>query len=327
MPSSKIRRYVRHGTLTQLSVFEAVARLGSYTRAAEALYMAQPTVSLQIKKLTETVGVQLLEQVGKRVYPTAAGRTLYAGTEQIFKVLSETEDRLADLRSLKTGRLEIAVSATGEYFVTGMLAEFARSHPGIELSLQVHHRETLVERLARNADDLYLFANPPAGEIVKQRLLPNPMCVYAPASHPLAGKMRIRFERLAAEPFLMREEGSGTRMVSERAFADHHIKPKISMELGSDEAIKRAIIAGAGIAILSEYAVGRDTADPAIVTLDVEGFPLERHWYFVYPAGKQPTPVTEQFLQFARGAARRYECGSTISTPQRSTPAAITPTA
>ena len=301
MPQSKIRRYLKHGTLPQLSVFEAVARLGSYTRAAEELYMAQPTVSVQIKKLTATIGLPLFEQIGKRTHLTEAGRELMESCREIFSVLTRTEDRFASIRGLEAGRLRLAVSTTGSYFASRMLAAFVQQHPGIDVSLQIHQRQTLVARLADNADDLYIFATPPEdAEVVVQQILPNPMVVFAHAGHPLASQRGITLERLAAEPFLIREPGSGTRMVAQEIFARHGLQPKVRMELSTNEAIKQAILAGLGVSILSRYTLGLDTEQKELVTLDVEGFPLERHWYFVYPVGKNLPVAAQAFMDFTR---------------------------
>ncbi|MDP1718381.1 MAG: LysR substrate-binding domain-containing protein [Burkholderiales bacterium] len=305
MPQSKIKRYLKHGTLPQLSVFEAVARLGSYTRAGEELYMAQPTVSVQIKKLTETIGVPLLEQVGKRVHPTDAGRELYATCQEIFGKLAAVEERFANLRGLESGRLRLAVSTTGKYFAPRLLGAFVQKNPGIEVSLQIHHRETLLERMANNTDDLYIFATPPQeSEAVIQKILPNPMVVFARADHPLARQKNIPFGRFAKEPFLMREPGSGTRMVAQQVFESHGVKPTIRMELSTNEAIKQAILAGLGVSILSRYTLGLDVEQDQLVTLDVEGFPLEHHWYFSYPVGKQLSAVSQAFMAFTRQHAK-----------------------
>jgi len=305
MQQSKIRRYLRHGTLPQLSVFEAVSRLGSYTRAAEELYMAQPTVSVQIKKLTDTIGLPLFEQLGKRVHLTDAGRELYATCQGIFKTLNAAEDNFANLRGLKSGRLRLAASTTGKYFAPRLLAAFVQQHPGIEVSLQIHHRETLLDRMSENADDLYIFTNPPPeSEAMRQVILPNPMVVFARADHPLARHKNIPFERFAREPFLMREPGSGTRMVAQQVFESHGAKPSIRMELSTNEAIKQAILAGLGVSIMSRYTLGLDVEQDQLVTLDVESFPLEHHWYFVYPIGKQLPMVAQAFMDFARQQAR-----------------------
>lgn len=305
MPQSSIRRYLKHGTLPQLSVFEAIARLGSYTRAAEELHMAQPTVSVQIRKLTETVGLPLLEQVGKRVHLTESGRELLEACREIFQVLVKIEDRFASIRGLDAGRLRLAVSTTGSHFASRMLAAFVQQYPGIDVALQIHQRQTLLARIADNADDLYIFATPPKdGEVVVQQIMPNPMVVFARADHPLASERAITLERLAQEPFLIREPGSGTRMVAQEIFARHGLRPKLRMELSSNESIKQAILAGLGISILSQYTLGADDEHQQLVTLDVEGFPLERHWYFVYPVGKNLPMAAQAFMDFTRGQSK-----------------------
>jgi DNA-binding transcriptional LysR family regulator len=306
MPQSKIRRYLKHGTLPQLSVFDAVAKLGNFTRAAEELHISQPTVSVQIKKLTETVGLPLFEQVGNHASLTEAGRELQAACQDIFQALVKIDDRLASIRGLNSGRLWLAVSTTGKYFAPRMLAAFVQQHPGIDVSLQIHNRETLLGRLADDVDDLYLFADPPGdAEVIVQQILPNPMVVFAHADHPLAGTRDISFDQFAREPFLMREPGSGTRIVAQRIFEQHGLKPRIRMELSTNEAIKEAIQAGLGVSILSRYTLGYDAEQTQLVTLDVEGFPLEHHWYFVYPSGKQLSLVARTFMDFVRAEAKQ----------------------
>jgi len=301
MPQSKIRRYLKHGTLPQLSVFEAVARHGNFTRAAEELYMAQPTVSVHIKKLTETIGLPLFEQVGRRVYLTEAGEHLHAACREIFEVLGRTEDGFTDLRGLKAGRLRIAVSTTGKYFVPRLLAAYIGENPGVNVTMHVQNRQTLIERLATNADDLFVFANPPTEpDVVKQAILPNPLVAFASAKHPLAHQKKIPFARFAQEPLLIREAGSGTRMNTLACFDKHGMEPNIRMELGSNEAIKQAILAGLGVSIMSRYTLGLDTDPRDLVMLDVDGLPPPGQWFFVYPVGKQPSHVVRSFMEFVR---------------------------
>jgi LysR family transcriptional regulator, low CO2-responsive transcriptional regulator len=305
MPQESIRRYLKHGTLPQLRVFEASVRLGSLARAAEELHMAPPTASVQIKKLTETVGLPLFEHVGKRVYPTEVGRKVYASCNDLFRALSALEETLAELRSLDCGRLHLAVTSAARYFAPRLLGAFVQKHPGIETALQVGNREDLLDRLQRNEDDLYMFADPPQErEVVVQSILPNPLVVFARADHPLAREKDISFERLAREPFLMREHGSGTRMAALKLFARHGLAPRIRMELESNEAIREAILAGAGISILSRYTLGLEPESGGLVCLDVVGFPLESYWHFVYPSGKQLSPAVRAFMDFTRVEAK-----------------------
>lgn len=306
MPRSDIRRYLKHGTLPQLRVLEASARLGSLARAAEELHIAQPTASVQIRKLSETVGLPLFEQVGRRIYLTEAGKRVVAGCNDVFHALSRLEETLADMRGLSSGRLQLAATSMAKHFAPRLLGAFSQLHPGIETSLQIHNRGALIERLANNEDDLYMFAHPPEGrEVVVQAILSNPLVVVARNDHPLAGAINVPFARLAQEPFLMREAGSGTRMVAQELFARHALAPKIRMELSTNEAIHEAILAGLGVSILSRYTLGLEAEETRLVSLDVEGFPLESQWQLVYPVGKHLSVAARAFLDFARTEAKR----------------------
>lgn len=305
MAQTNIRRYLKHGMLPQLRVFEASARLGTFARAAEELYLAPPTVSVQIKKLTETVGFPLFEQVGKRIYLTDAGERLYAGCREVFSAFSRIEENLTDLRGLDSGRLQIAATSTAKYFTPRLLGAFSERFPGVETSLQIHNREALIQRLKKNEDDLYLFAEPPEEhEVVVQAILSNPLVVLARRDHPLASEQDISLARIAAEPFLIREPGSGTRMATLKLFADNGLKPHIRMELSTNEAIREAILSGFGISILSRYTLGLEPEQAALICLDVVGFPLEGHWHFVYPVGKHLSVAARAFMDFARTEAK-----------------------
>jgi len=306
MPQSAIRRYLKHGTLPQFSVFEAVARLGSFTKAAEELYMAQPTVSVQMKKLADTVGMPLIEQVGKRIRLTEAGRILHAGCLEMFGTLSGVERRLSDLRGLDSGRLQLAVGTTGEYFAPRVLAEFVKRHPRIEVSLQIQNRSALLDRMSGNLDDLYIFAGTPEDrDITAYPLLPNPVVPFAHADHPLAREKNISFARFAEEPFLIREPGSGARAMVRGIFEAHGCEPRVRMELSNNEAIKQAIIAGLGVSIMSRYTLGLDVPHDQVAVLDVAGFPVDRPWMVVHPAGKQLSLVAQAFLDFLLAEARK----------------------
>lgn len=305
MPLSRVQRYLKHGSLPQLAVFEACARLGSFTRAAEELHMAQPTVSTHIRKLTETIGLPLFEQIGKRIFLTDAGQLLQHTCSDIFNSVETMEEKFENLRGLNTGRLRLAVSTTGKYFAPRMLAAFMQRHKGIEASLEVHNRRGLIDRLSANLDDLYIFAHPPADyEVVRQTILPNPIVVFARADHPLAGEKNIPLSRIAQEPFLMREVGSGTRMVVEELFENAGLEPKVRMVLSANESIKQAILAGLGISVMSHYTLGLDTDHAGLATLDVQGFPIQSQWYFVYPVGKQVSVVAQTFMDFVRAEAK-----------------------
>lgn len=299
---------MRHSTFRQLEVFEAIARLGSFTRAAEELFLTQPTVSMQVKKLTEVVGLPLFEQVGKKIYLTDAGRELQQTSREIFKQFSHFEMAVADMKGLKQGTLRLAVVTTAKYFAPRLLGPFCQKYPGIQISLKVSNRERVLERLADNLDDLYILGQPPQEiDAVAEAFLDNPLVLLAPANHPLKDKKNIPLTRIAEEPFLMREPGSGTRIAAERLFAEQGIKLKVRMELGSNEAIKQAIVGGLGVAVLSKHTLSLDAPMGQLAILDVQGFPIERQWYVAYPAGKQLSIVARTFLDYLKQAPKHVK--------------------
>jgi DNA-binding transcriptional LysR family regulator len=306
MRTSKIQRFFRHGTLVQLRVFEAVARLGSFTRAGEELHMAQPTVSVHMKKLMETIGVPLVEHAGKRVRLTPAGEEVHATCGRIFGAFAALDHAIGDIKGLKSGKLRIATTTSGEYLLPRLLAEFVNRHPGIDVSLNVSRRETLLERVAADADDLYLITNPPVrSDVIAYPMLPNPLVALAPADHPLAKTRNIAFARFAEEPLLVRESGSGTRFAAEEIFVKHGSIPRIRMELGSNDAIREAMIAGLGVAILYRYSLGGDLSGRRLAVLDVQGLPHDGEWRLIRPASKQLSGIAEIFVAFARDEAKR----------------------
>ncbi len=286
-------------TFRQLEVFEAIARHGSFTRAAEELFVTQPTASMQIRRLSESVGLPLFEQIGKRIHLTDAGRELYTACREVFDRIDRFEMQVADMKGLKKGRLRLAVVTTAKYFAPSLLGQFYHLYPGIEVALKVTNREHILERLADNLDDLCILGQPPEEiDAEYQPFLENPLVLLAPADHPLVGRRRIPLARIAEEPFLMREAGSGTRMAVERLFEAHRLKIKVRMELGSNEAIKQAIIGGLGISVLSQHAIGPAGSGAPFAILDAQGFPIERHWYAAYSRGKQLSVIARAFLDF-----------------------------
>ena len=290
---------LKHATLHQLKVFEAIARSGSFTRAAEEMFLSQPTVSQQIKQLTKAVGMPLFEQIGKRLYLTDAGKEVLIVCKDISERMSQLEMTLADLRGLKQGNLRLTVITTAKYFVPRLLGQFRHRYPGIKVSLQVTNRKQVLERLSENLDDLYILGQPPEGLDINLRpMLENALVAIAPSAHPLAHEKNIPLQRLAEEPFIMREAGSGTRMAVERFFAENRVEINVEMEIGSNEAIKHAIVGGLGVSVLSRHVLALEGTKGPLTILDVEGLPIQRHWYIVYPASKQLSVVAQTFLEY-----------------------------
>jgi LysR family transcriptional regulator, low CO2-responsive transcriptional regulator len=301
---------MRQSTLHQLKVFETVARLGSITRAAEELSLTQPTVSMQVKQLSKNVGMPLLEQVGKRLYLTDAGRELATTCHDIFEQLSQFEMKVADLQGMKRGKLRLATLTTTKYFIPRVLAPFCKLYPGVDIALQITNQENILNRLGDNQDDLYVLSRiPEEGELTATPFLENPLVVIAPIDHPLAGQRNIPITALNNEPFIMREVGSGTREAVEQLLDAHQVQVRVKLELGSNEAIKQAISCGFGLSVLSRHTLMPDSAVLGLTILDIQHFPIRRNWYLVYPSGKQLSVVADTFREFLQIESQKYTFG------------------
>jgi LysR family transcriptional regulator, low CO2-responsive transcriptional regulator len=279
---------LRHATLHQLRIFLAVARHCSFARAAEELHLSPPTLSLQVKQLSETVGQPLFEQLGKKIYLTAAGRTLAEACADIESRMERLSEDLAALQGVERGSLKLAILTTVKYTVPKLLGGFCAAHPGIDVAMQVGNRESLLQRLAANEDDLVIMGQPPEGlDVVSEPFADNPLVVVAPPDHPLVSSRRIPPQRFAREPFILREPGSGTRLTAERYFASQGVTLQNRLEVASSEAIKQTVAGGLGLAVLSIHMVTAELALGKLVQLDAVGFPLIRRWHVVHPRGKR----------------------------------------
>lgn len=288
-----------HLTFRQLNVFEAVARLLSFSRAAEELHLTQPAVSMQIKQLEENVGLPLFEQLGKKIFLTEAGHELYHYSRAIAQQVAEVESVLGELKGVKRGKLKISVASTANYFAPQLLATFSQRFPDVTVSLNVTNRQGLLQQLDNNETDLAIMGQPPDGlDLAAESFLDNPLVVIAPVNHPLARQKNIPLARLQNETFLIREQGSGTRIAMERFFAQRGVKFTAGMEMSSNEAIKQAVQAGLGLGIVSIHTVALELEMKRLAVLDVDAFPIMRHWYVVHRANKRLSGVAQAFKRF-----------------------------
>lgn len=293
-----------HVTLRQMRVFEAVARHLSYTRAAEELFLTQPAVSMQIKQLEGNVGLPLFEQLGKRLHLTDAGREMLACSRAIARQLKEVEEIIEDMKGVRRGRLHVAVASTAGYFATRLLAAFAREHEGVTISLDITNRERLLQELADNETDLAIMGQPPEEyDLEATAFMQNPLVVIAAPDHPLARRKKIPLKGLQAEPFVVRERGSGTRTAMEQFFSDKGVTLRSDIEMSSNEAIKQSVQAGLGLGIVSLHTLELELEARRLVVLNVAGFPIQRHWYIVHRKGKRLSPVAAVFHQFVLNRA------------------------
>ena len=290
---------MKNATFRQVKVFEAVARHLNYSRAAEELRMSQPGVSIHVRQLEAHAGLPLFEQLGKRIYLTPAGHEMLRYSRAIIQQLNETGEALAALKGIRGGRLDIAVISAGDYFFPGLLAEFCRRHERVTVRLTVNNREEIVHQLEENTTDLAVLLRPPGNpDMIAEAFAPQPHVIVAAPDHALARKRHISLQAVANEAFIVREQGSDTRLAMEELLAECRVKFNVTMEIKSTETIKQAVIAGMGISFLSAHTIGRELEAGRLALLDVEGFPVMRKWHIVHHKNKRLPPVAVAFKEF-----------------------------
>mgnify|MGYP000105312085 CR=1 FL=1 len=286
-------------TLHQLDVFAEVAKQKSMTKAAKKLFMSQPAVSIQVKKLQGHFGVELFEVIGKELYLTEAGKELYEAQKNIKKEVNSLEMSLSEIKGMLKGSLNVAVVSTAKYFMPYILGAYRSKFEKIKISLKVTDRNEVKELLQKNMCDLAVFSElPDEPDLEAVEFLDNPLLMAASPDHPLAKKKELNFKDLEAHPFLIREPGSGTRMVMQRLLDEHAIEPEIVMELGTNEAVKQAIMAGIGISLISKYSLTLEESVGKISVLNVKDLPYINKWKLVYPKGKRLSPAAQNFIEF-----------------------------
>jgi DNA-binding transcriptional LysR family regulator len=302
-------------TVTQLRSFLAVVRTGSVTAAAEELVVSQPSVSAAVSALTRELGVELTERVGRNVRPSPAGKVFASYAADVVGLLDqgaraarETADRAAT--ELRIG----AVTTAGEYIVPQLMQAFATRHPEVTLSVDVGNRERVFERLRTHRSDVAIGGRPPDDGVVGQRFLDNPIVVVTAPDDPLANGRRVRVEQLGARPWLLREEGSGTRSMTEEFLAGHDLHPPIRT-LGSNGAIKQAARAGLGVSLQSRLATHLEVEVGLLGTIHVDVPLPRRHWYVIRPAHGPVRPAVERFLEFVHSRAAKAAVERGLRTP------------
>ncbi len=288
-----------HLTLQQMRLFEAVARHRSFSRASEELFLSQPAVSIQVKRLEGSIGTPLLERVGKRIYLTATGEEVYAACRDILARLESLKTTVDDMQGVVKGKLRISAVTTAKYTLPHLLGAFVQRYPEVDVSLKVTNRRDVLSDLALNESDMVVMGQvPPEIEVEVHPFLENRLVLAAPTDHRLAKRRRVPLKELEGERLLVREAASGTRRATEQLFAEHGVSFTVRMELGSTEAIKQAVMAGLGISVLPLNSLALELATGRVALLDVHGFPLLRHWHVVYPRTKKLSLAARTFIEF-----------------------------
>lgn len=290
-----MRRY----TLRQLDTFLEVARELSISHAAEKMHVTQPAVSMQMRQLEEAVGMPLYEQTGRKIRLTDAGQDFQQYAIGAIAQLKQLEDAMAERRGIKKGRVELAIVSTAKYFVPMLLVHFRKKFPDVEVVLQIHNRESIVNLLTRNELDLVIMGRTPDTiECAATAFATNPLGIISAPEHPLSRRRHAPLSILNEQEFVVRESGSGTRQSMERLFAEHGINPHIVMEMPSNETIKQAVMAGMGLSFLSLRTVRHELASGHLVLLDIEGLPIVRHWHVTHLASKRLSPAASVLKSF-----------------------------
>jgi len=276
-------------TVHQLTVFRTVAQYLSYTRAAETLYLSQPAVAQQVKTLEQMLDLRLFARSGRGIVLTPAGLEFLNHVDRLLSRLAETTPVVHEIHTLKRGSVVIGASiSAGTYVVPPLLGTFHASYPKIRVTLLVAHRHSIEEDLLMHQIDLGVMGFIERRErFVVELLRPYELLVVASPFHRLAGRSAIHLHDLQEETLLMRERESVTRLATELQFAQAGVPIPVSLELGNIEATKEGVAAGLGIAVLPYESVALELASGDLVVLDVEGFPLQRHWYVVHVKGRR----------------------------------------
>ena len=286
-------------TFRQIRIFDSVARYKSHTRAAEKLYMTQPAVSMQMKQLEENLGIELFERHGRSIALSSSGDQLRRYTNAIIDAFDSMIDFTDNIKGCHTGHLTISVATTANHFATRIISEFSKKYPKITITLDVTNRQHILEQLKNYEPDLVIMGEPPKGlGLDSEKFMDNPLLVIAPPSHHLANKKNLTVEDLKKEKFVLREKGSGTRECIERHFKEQGSCCATTLEMTSNEAIKQAVSADFGLGIVSLHTIELELKNNHLIALDVEGFPLQRHWHLVTREGKAMSPVAKAFRSF-----------------------------
>ncbi|APW43441.1 LysR family transcriptional regulator [Rhodoferax saidenbachensis] len=294
-----------HISFRQLRLVLALAETGSVSAAARVMHVTQPTASMQLKEVADILGMPIFEVVARKLYLTAIGEELARTARTLSDEWNVFEQQVEALKGHQRGKLRIAVVSTAKYFVPRLLGTFCKRYPEIDVSLEVLNRDGVVGRLKGNLDDIYVMSTPPADmDLVQEVFMPNPLVAICASSNPLAKRKDLVLADLAPQRFILREEGSGTRMAIDRFFKKEKFRPSLRLELGSNEAIKESVAGGLGMSIVSIHALHGRSKEHGVSVLNVEGLPIQSSWHIVYPKGKKLSPIADIFRQHLRDSAQ-----------------------
>jgi LysR family transcriptional regulator, low CO2-responsive transcriptional regulator len=288
-------------TLKQLRALVAITENGSLTAAAEMLGLTPPAVSTQLKLLEQNLGTRLMMRGNDgKTSLTSPGQEVLRTTMQLEASLNLCYERVKSIRQGKIGHLSIGVVSTGKYFAPHLVSAFQKENPDIQVGLQIGNRETIISLVMEGAVDVAIMGRPPRAPVATAEILgPHPHIFIAPKGHKLANRCDVSPNELLDETFLVRERGSGTRILMERLLDRlGEGRGYKTVNMGTNETIKQAVIAGLGIALISGHTVASELADGRLVQVKVAGVPIVRQWFLMHRRDMPLTAVTEKFRRF-----------------------------
>lgn len=294
-------------TLRQFEVFLAVARAKSFRRAAETLRLSQPALSQHVKELEDELGTRLFDRLGRSVALTEAGRLLEEHAVRLFATLEGAREAIGELQGLRRGSLLIGGSTTpGIYVLPRLVAAFRTRYPGIEVSLRIANSRLIEERVRANELDLGIVGGHflERGERCLAAGLLDELVLVVPPRHRWAGRRAIAPGQLRDEPLLMREEGSATRRVTERALERVGVRVEAAMELDHPEAIKQTVMAGLGVAIVSVHTIRGELAAGRLRAVRLRGVPIRRHFHVIHHEARTLSPAARAFVELVESQGR-----------------------
>ncbi|MGH1542202.1 MAG: LysR substrate-binding domain-containing protein [Arenicella sp.] len=296
-----MKESLKNVTLRQLQIFLVAAEHESFAQAAQILYLTQPAVSMQMKRLAEMVGVALFSKEGRNLRLTRAGHKFVPYVRQITQTLREAGEELDAIKGMRKGKVKIGMVTTTQYFSPRLTAEFKKQHPEIELDIAIANRRNIINKLESNEIDLAIMGRTPKRlEVAVEEFYEHPYVVIASPAHPLAGQKNVTAQNLQDQQFLAREQGSGTRMILERFFVKNDLKQPAIQEFTSNESIKQGVMVDMGLAFISAHTIHLEKKSGLLAVLDVNKVPIMRSWLVLNLANKTLNPATEAFKQFVR---------------------------
>ena len=303
----KLSPWIRQITLKQLRGFTSVMQIGSISGAAKQLHLTSPAVSLQIRELEKSTGIPLFERTKSGLKPTSGGKVVLKFSAEIQSALVACSESLDELSGIDRGEISVGVVSTARYFAPTVLAAFNKLNPHVKLQLQVGNREMTIDKLENLELDFAITGRPPTHfEVRSEYIGKHPQIIIASPDHKFSGKQHIPLSALKDQTFLLREAGSGTRSVIDTLFGKNEFSPSTGVEFGSNETIKQAVMAGMGIALISAHTVAAALEAKRLISLKVEGLPINKKWFVVKHKNKRLLPSSQALWNFFAQSGKNY---------------------